>query len=215
MVSFWHIWDARNKSREGEGMLNPSCIAAKIKVYVELISTFLYKPPPLNRCEPSSSTPKWVLPLEGTVFVNVDKATFASTRKMGVGIVVRDHNGNIIVACGEQINEVIIPEMVEALAIRRAISFSLDEGFSRVIIGLDCLVVQRIGSSMSDRSLCGPVIEDVKLAKSLESCVFHHVYGVLNVAAHNLARECEFSSDAVWRGVPPVGIQEAICVMTL
>jgi hypothetical protein len=93
------------------------------------------------------------------------------------------------------------------------VSFALDEGFSKVIFGSDCLtVIQRIRSPVSDRSFCGPVIEEVKLmAKSFVSCEFRHVYRVLNVAAHNLARACEFSLDAVWRGVPPVCIQEAIC----
>jgi hypothetical protein len=49
---------------------------------------------------------------------------------------------------------------------------------------------------------CGSVIEDVKvLAKTFEMCSFRHVYHTLNVAAHNLARKCEFSVDVVWRGV--------------
>jgi hypothetical protein len=52
-------------------------------------------------------------------FFNVDAAIFASTRQMGVGA-VRDHNGNFIAACGERFDEVIILEMAEALAIRRA-----------------------------------------------------------------------------------------------
>jgi hypothetical protein len=117
MVTFWHIWDARNKCREGDGILNPSVVATKIKAYVELIFTHLYKPSPANRREPTSSSPKWVPPSEGTVFVNIDAAIFASTRQMGVGVVVRDHNGNFIAACGERFDEVIIPEMAEALAI--------------------------------------------------------------------------------------------------
>jgi hypothetical protein len=82
-----------------------------------------------------------------------------------------------------------------------------------VIVGSDCLpVVQRITSAQPDRSFCGPVIEDVKImTRSFESCVFRHVYRVLNVVAHNLAKSCEFSLVAVWRGVPPGCIQEAIC----
>jgi hypothetical protein len=57
-------------------MLNLSYVAGKIKSYVELILTFLYKPTLINRCEPSSSTPKWVPPPEGMVFVNVDATIF-------------------------------------------------------------------------------------------------------------------------------------------
>uniref|UniRef100_A0ACD5WWJ1 Uncharacterized protein n=1 Tax=Avena sativa TaxID=4498 RepID=A0ACD5WWJ1_AVESA len=124
---------------------------------------------------------------------------------MGAGVVLRDHTGNFIAACGERLEEVTRPDMAEALAIRRAISFAMDEGYPRVIVASDCLaVINHIGMAIPDRSLCGPVIEDVKrLARSFESCDFKHVYRVLNVAAHNLARKCEFSVDAVWRGVPP------------
>jgi hypothetical protein len=127
--------------------------------------------------------------------------------------VIRDHNGAFLATCGERIDEVITLELAEALAVRRAVSFILEEGYSRVIVGSDCLaVVQRITSPHPDRSFCGPVIEDVKImARSFESCVFRHVYHVLNIVAHNLAKSCEFSLATVWRGVLPGCIQEAIC----
>jgi hypothetical protein len=65
---------------------------------------------------------------------------------------------------------------------------------------------------VTDRSICGHVFEDVKrMAKSFELVSFLHVYRVLNFVAHNLARQCEFSVNVVWRDVPPVCIQEAIC----
>jgi hypothetical protein len=141
MVTFCHIWHARNKYREGEGILNPFSIAAKIKAYIELIIKHLYKPSPANRREPSTSSPKWVLPPVGTVMVNVDAALFASTRQMGASIMIRDHIGAFLAACGERIDEVITLELAEALAVRRAVSFCLEEGYSRVIVGSDCLAV--------------------------------------------------------------------------
>jgi hypothetical protein len=85
MVTFWHIWDARNKYRE-EGILNPFSIVAKIKAYIELIIKHLYKPSLANRHEPSTSSPKWVPPPVSTIMVNVDAALFASTRQMGASV---------------------------------------------------------------------------------------------------------------------------------
>jgi hypothetical protein len=38
-----------------------------------------------------------------------------------------------------------------------------------------------------------------------------HVYRALNVAAHNLAKECELSVDVVWYGVSLDCIREEIC----
>jgi hypothetical protein len=64
---------------------------------------------------------------------------------------------------------------------------------------------------MTDRSEFGSVIEDIKFSsKTFASCEFCHVFRVLNVAAHNLARSCISSVNSVWRGVPPDSIREAI-----
>jgi hypothetical protein len=85
-------------------------------------------------------------------------------------------------------------------------------------------VINRVNAEMMDRSSCGPVIEDVKrIARSFVLCSFKHVYRVVNVVAHNLARRCEFSVDVVWCGSPPVScgvvllrsVSVRIFVMTL
>jgi hypothetical protein len=97
--------------------------------------------------------------------------------------------------------------------LRRVVAFACDEGYSRVIFASDCQsVINRVNAEMMDRSSYGPVIEDVKrLARSLVSCSFKHVYRVVNVVAHVLARRCEFSVDAVWRGSSLECIHEDIC----
>jgi hypothetical protein len=91
--------------------------------------------------------------------------------------------------------------------------FAQEGGFTKVIIATNCLyVIQRLWSSQTDRSLLGPVIQDIKsMSRTLVSCEFRHVYRVLNVVAHQLAKGCESRVTSVWRGVPPSFIQEAIC----
>jgi hypothetical protein len=91
----------------------------------------LYKSVPAYRCESSSPKAKWAPPPEGTVLVNVDSAIFATSRRMGAGIVARDHDGLFLAACGERYDEVVVPEIAEAIAVRRAISFAREEGFSK------------------------------------------------------------------------------------
>jgi hypothetical protein len=128
--------------------------------------------------------------------VNVDAAIFSASKQMGGGIVARDHTGNCIAACGERSDNVVTPELAEALVVRKAALFALDEGFSKIIIASDYLsVIQRINSSVTDRSPYGIVIEDIKvISRRFTSCGFHHVLRVLNVAPHRLARECFFFS---------------------
>lgn len=126
--------------------------------------------------------------------------------------VARNHSGSFLAACSERTNDVILPELAEALAIRRALSFAQEEGFPKIIVASDCLsVIQRITSPVTDRSLLGTVIEDIKFnSKTFNSCSFRHVFRILNVAAHELARGVS-SVSYVWRDVPPDLIRETLC----
>jgi hypothetical protein len=113
---------------------------------------------------------------------------------MGMGVVIRDHNGTCLAACSEQREEVVAPKIAEALAMRRAIMLAKDEGFSKIIVNFVCLsIVQRVTAGHEDRSLCGLVIHDIRqMAASFVSCSFVHVMCGLNIAAHNLAKFSEF-----------------------
>jgi ribonuclease HI len=187
-VTMWHIWDARNR------------LATKVNAYIDMMLAYLYTP----RTD-HSVKPKWAPSTEGTILVNVDSAIFASPRQMGAGILARDHSGSFKAACCVRSQDVMVPELVEALAIRRALTFAHEEGFPKIIVASDCLsAVQQIKSPVTDRSMLGSVIEDIKISSLLfSSCEFCHVPRVLNVAAHQLARRCASSVCSVWRGVPP------------
>jgi ribonuclease HI len=213
LVTLWHIWDARNKIREGEPMMHPRSVAEKALAYIQMIATYLYKPSVSHRRETNSSVPKWSPPPASTVLVNVDAAIFSASRRMGVGVVIRDHNGVCLTACSEYHEEVRTPEIAEALALRRAINLAKDEGFTKIIINSDCLsVVNRVISEEEDRSLCGPVIHDIRrMVASFSTCSIKHVSRLLNVAAHTLAKFSESLGCRAWRGVAPDCIREIIC----
>ncbi|KAI4976163.1 hypothetical protein ZWY2020_049770 [Hordeum vulgare] len=133
---------------------------------------------------------------------------------MGAGVVMREHSGSCIVCCGIGVPDVILPELAEAIAIQRGLQFALCEGIQEVLLGSDCLtVVQRINSLSQDRSICGPVIHDIKQFRaSFTSCSIFHVRREQNVVAHLLARSCNQLECLVWRGVSPECIRETICM---
>jgi hypothetical protein len=83
VVSMWHIWDARNRVREGEPMMHPRSVAEKALAYIQMIVTHLYNPPTSHRREISSSMLKWSPPPTGMVLVNVDAAIFSVSRRTG------------------------------------------------------------------------------------------------------------------------------------
>jgi hypothetical protein len=67
------------------------------------------------------------------VMVSVDAAIFASSRQMGRGVVICDYNGTCLAACCERNDEVVTPELAEALAMRRAVGLAKYEGFKNII----------------------------------------------------------------------------------
>jgi ribonuclease HI len=132
--------------------------------------------------------------------MNVNAALFPDDHRMGWGAVLRDHNGAFILSVSEGVPGFPTPELAEGFAIRRAVSVLRELGFHKCVLESDCLsMIQRINSSVQDRSLVGIVVHDIKvLAKGFISCSFKHVNRSLNVAAHILARAsrrdvCNFS----------------------
>uniref|UniRef100_A0ACD5VPV2 Uncharacterized protein n=1 Tax=Avena sativa TaxID=4498 RepID=A0ACD5VPV2_AVESA len=193
--------------------MHPRSIAEKVLAYIRMINLHLYKPTPSHGRETTASILKWSPPPAGTVMVNVDAAMFNQSRRMGVGVVIRDHTGKCLAACSEHHEEVATPEIAEAVAMRRALIFVAEEGLANVIVSSDCLsLVNRVSALVDDRSLCGPITHDIRqMVRSFNSCTFQHVKRGLNVLAHKLAKFSEFSVCSVWRGYSPDCIREDIC----
>ena len=93
-------------------------------------------------------------------------------------------------ALTEKMDGVQDAEVIEALAIRRAIRFAIETSFNCVIIESDSLsVVKTIQDTAESTCHIGNIIEDVKLlSKTMKSCEFHHAKREANQVAHTLAR---------------------------
>jgi ribonuclease HI len=156
---------------------------------------------------------KWTPPPVGSVLINVDATLFKSSNRMGVGIVIRSHNGECLAACSELINEVTSPELAEALAIRRALALAREEGFDKIMVASDCLsVVHRINNSTQDRSFLGVVIEDIKKeTTSFTSYSFFHIPRKRNESTHVLAKRSELSGNVRFCSVAPDCIRDILC----
>lgn len=191
-VTFWHIWEVRNYARNNTDAPHPRCTVEKTKAYISMILQHLYQPVVPHRRETIISNLEWSPPPSGTIMLNSDAAVFSDLDRSGVGVVARDHVGRCVAACYEPIQGVLEPEMVEALALRRAVFLARDEQFSNVIFTTDCLpLVQRLNSSVQDRSLSGSVVADIKhVSGFFTSVVFKHIRRYLNETAHVLAKSC-------------------------
>jgi hypothetical protein len=119
---------------------------------------------------------------------------------MGIGAVILDHHGECLAGFSDHLPQVTTPELAEALAIRREVSFAHTQGHRFLIVASDCLsLIHRLNDSAMDRSGLGAVVADIKLmATSFQSCSFKHIPRGLNSVAHQLARSSELSSFLVF-----------------
>jgi hypothetical protein len=95
--------------------------------------------------------------------INVDAALFASseTQRAWELVLSSEIIKVTVIACRVSLPNAQIPELAEALAICGPLFFAHEE--DNITLATDCLsVVQRVRSSSMDRSVCVPVIEDIK-----------------------------------------------------
>jgi ribonuclease HI len=213
VVTCWHVWEARNDTRNGAVQVHPRRVASKVLAYVEMIMEFMFRSRAPSNGRSTEVVMRRTPPPEDWVGVNVDAALFPAENRMGCGAVFRDHKGQFLLSFSEGMSGYPAPEMAEAIAVRRALTVSRDKGFQKIVIVSDCLsLIQRISSVARDRSTLGTVVGDIKTLKTdFESCLFRFSSRSTNVVAHKLARMseplvCNFSVDVI-----PEFIREALC----
>nr|XP_023928427.1 uncharacterized protein LOC112039753 [Quercus suber]POE90863.1 hypothetical protein CFP56_26509 [Quercus suber] len=126
---------------------------------------------------------------QGWFKANVDGAIFKENNSTGIGVVVHDSQGWVLVALSEKVEGVQEVEVIETLAIRWAIRFAIETSFNCVIIESDSLeVVKAIQDTADSTCHIRHIIEDVKqLAKAMKNCYFLHTKREANQVAHTLA----------------------------
>ena len=95
--------------------------------------------------------------------VNFDATIFVELNCSGFGAIIRNDKGELMVAMSVKGPPVTCSEEAEILACRKALKFSVDVGFSNVIVEGDNETVMRAVSSLSQtHSWLGNIYEDVK-----------------------------------------------------
>ena len=112
----------------------------------------------------------------------------------GIGVVIRDSEGMVIAVLSERISLPSTVEDVEALACRKAISFSIELGLQDVVFEVDSeIIYSHLVSDSTCMTAFGHIIEDSRwLATSLRSVSFSHVRRNGNRVADKLAKLTKF-----------------------
>lgn len=154
-VTFWHILEARNASRNNEAKACPLCTMKKIQAFVDMIwfSRTLLKPGQISWCEAFKQLLRWLPPRVGLEYINVYAAFFSPLSSSAVGMVLWDHMWRRLTACCQSFQGVTLPELAEVLAVGPAFLLFLRMGATKLCSNpTDCRwfwsSTQRIGTGL-------------------------------------------------------------------
>jgi ribonuclease HI len=138
----------------------------------------------------SAEIVKWNPLAQGRYKVNYDGAVFSDSNAAGIGVIVRNHQGEVMGSLSQRIPFPHSVEALEASAARSAIQFAKDLGFTKIVLEGDSkTVVDAFLLRDPCTTIYGHIIEDIKqTAQSLQSVLFLHTKREGNVMAHLLAK---------------------------
>ncbi|KAF5481279.1 hypothetical protein F2P56_001946, partial [Juglans regia] len=130
----------------------------------------------------------WKPPPIGFLKLNVDGAMIFSQHKVGVGVILKDERGSVIMVANKIENEVDL-ETVELVAMFGGLQFYLQLGISRLILVSDCLVLINELQRPAALSLSkvGNLLKEAQtLMTRFSVCNCQHVNRSGNEATHKL-----------------------------
>ncbi|KAK9272861.1 hypothetical protein L1049_003239 [Liquidambar formosana] len=208
VMVMWMMWNNRNWLLHEGKRMEPQQLIERANT---LLQDFI-KIQGEGRTVGVKISARWRPPTTGTYKVNVDGARFDDKKSVGLGVVVRDFEGQLIAAASKRMDGLFPPAQVEAVAMCFAMDFVRDQSLRSVIMEGDNLeVVRGINSYGMDLSPVGLIIEDIQCkAKTLfESVVFSHVGRIGNTVAHGLAHFAKEIDDLyIWMEEVPTCVRD-------
>ena len=139
--------------------------------------------------------------------INFDGALFKAENQAGIGVAIRDSEGQVMVSLAQRIPLPNITKEVEALAARRAMELALETVLNKGVLEGDSLILMNaLKSNSHSLSQFGHIVNDIQyLASQFSIISYSHVRRHCNTVAHSLARRAiSFSSLRVWmKNIPP------------
>ena len=120
---------------------------------------------------------------------------FGKSDEAGICVFIRNSNGEVRAALSEKIKKPPIVEILELLAAKRAVLFSLETGTMKSVIEGDAeTVIRALQYGGWERAQGGHLIKDISAIKnSFQSISFSHVGRQGNAVAHALAQRARHS----------------------
>lgn len=183
----WNIWLARNawvfENRRVEAM---DVVSKAIRGAIEFEKAHVVEGVKLSGMD---SSHEWRSPPTGLYKLNTDAANFKN-QQVGMGGVVRDSAGEVMLATCLRIDGMKEAAVAEALSTRHCLQVTIEAGLRTLIVEVDCLkLYQHLTTRKFEPSTFGIIVQDILcLASQCTSISFSHVRKKGNCVAHNLAQ---------------------------
>ncbi|KAL5550218.1 hypothetical protein UlMin_000394 [Ulmus minor] len=183
----WEIWNLRNLWTHGK----EAVITGKELHWIpEYISNFKACRATAHNLPRSPQTRRWTTPIPGQLRLNVDAAFDANSKSYGLGAVIRDSAGSLIVVGvwpGQQASSVGLAELI---TVKAGLQIAKEYGLSSLIVYCDAVnEVAKLQRNALPANEDGIVISDIKqLAYTLNVVSFNYFFRIYNGVAHCLAR---------------------------
>ena len=184
----WTLWHRRNRIRT-------STVDFPLAQFVPTVTQALEVFQQANSNDvvqsrgPTRPRIRWSPSAEGEIKVNFDGAQFSDMGKAGLGVVIRNSRGQALASLSEQTSLPFSPDITEALAAARAISFARGLGFTSFTLEGDSTnIIKSLKSEEASLSTFGHILNSAKSMMADGNIKFSHVGRMGNMVAHNLAQ---------------------------
>uniref|UniRef100_A0ACD6AE92 Uncharacterized protein n=1 Tax=Avena sativa TaxID=4498 RepID=A0ACD6AE92_AVESA len=220
---FWRVWHHMNNIVHGDGKAS---VSASVPYLVNYLNSFNFVADPKadNKgktpllpdnaiVHPDSSGPSsWVAPRFGDVNGNVDAGWDALSRKAEIDVIIRDHEGTVILSEWKPIHSCMCAEEAEIHAVIVGLKHLIHLNCWPTIIESDCLrVVQALSSQEANRSGFWCLYEEAReLLKIFTQISVVKVPRSSNLAAHSLAQLGKSGASGILCGATPSCVSDTV-----
>lgn len=131
--------------------------------------------------------------------INTDAA--CTEGKVGLGMVVRDRDEDMVMASGCHLEVTVPPQQAEARAVLFSLSYAFEARYRKVELESDCqTLVSMLTRKKVENSDVQMIVNDVfSLINSFDDCCFNFTKRTCNMAAHLLAK-ASLTLRSLWSG---------------
>ncbi|XBH72225.1 hypothetical protein VPH35_099569 [Triticum aestivum] len=181
----WIIWSSRNNYTHEDVKYQPGRSIVLVK---ELIQALYIPSEAVDRR--SLEKEKWKPPEEGWCKINPDASVDVNGGSSAIGLVVRNHGGELMLARSRKLLGVTDPYCAELLGVREAVCLAMEKGWTRVTIESYCKTIIDEYMATECRSTGSPITSEIKsYLQNFQGLRVNYVRRQANEAAHWCARE--------------------------